>query len=367
MCQNFCDNKEDAEEVVQDTFLIAFKKSGSLKSDTLMGYLRKIAIHESLRKRKANQRLQQYVVNMEDEQTENYPEQNHDFLPEAYLQDKESRTELLRIIKSLPKKQWEMIYMYYYANFSAKEIAQLCGCSENNVHKTLSNARKTIKSKIENKDNTSTFSGMAGVPLAAILFMEEQVFAASYIPAIAPCVASAGVGIAAGADIAGKAVAATAKSTAGYIVAACVAVVCSVSVVAYVAAQLTADNHEPVYEIHTPAPEEPPLLPIEEPIEAEEPYEPEPIDRTPEILEALAKAETAEDVSDIIDYFGFVFATHIRVDMWYRFYVLDEGSGDILVGMSAYEDGTDWQMRFKHYLDGIMPSDTLELLQFMEQ
>jgi len=369
VCQNFCDNREDVEEVVQDTFLIAFKKAGTLRSETLMGYLRKIAIHESLRKRNANLRWQQYNVNMDDGQAESYPELNHDFLPEAYLQDKENRTELLRIIKSLPKKQWEMIYMYYYASFSTKEIAQLCECSENNVHKTLSNARKTIKAKLDSADGAAGAKGASIVPLAAILFMEEQLFAASYIPTLFPGVASASASVAAtsagAADAAGKSVAAVAKSSAGYVVAACVAVVCSVSIIAYVATLPDADDQA----IYTPAPE------IEEPSIGTEPtdgYEPEPeepgpVDRTPEILGALAEADDAEDVNDIIDYYGFVFATQINIDMRYRFYVHNEGSGDIMIGIAAYEDETGWKMKFEHFYDGTMPLDTLQLLKIMEQ
>ena len=30
VCSKFCDNKEDVEEVLQDTYLIAFKKAGEL-------------------------------------------------------------------------------------------------------------------------------------------------------------------------------------------------------------------------------------------------------------------------------------------------------------------------------------------------
>ena len=421
VCQKFCSSKEDAEEVVQDTFLIAFKKAGMLRSETLMAYLRKIAIHESLRKRNINLRLQNYVVSVDDAQTENHPEHNTDFLPEEHLQHKESRAELLQIIKSLPKRQWEMIYMYYYAGFSAKEIADLMDCTENTVHKTLSNARKTIKSKLEGMGNQTSMTGMA--PLAALLFMEEQVFAASYIPVAPP-----------------HAAATVAQPVKGYVIAASIlAIGCAVAVL-YFALRSTAEGHgtyepyAPAYEMYTPVLEdavegaelptpptdeayepvqeletepeaEPEAIPeqavvptpeaIPEPAQEEEPApevlpeletepepeevpEPEPIeepdpepihiDRTPEILAALAIANMAGDVDSIIGYYGFELVTSMRsaADMLLRFYVLDDGSGDILIGMAAYADGTGWRMNFEHYYNSTMPLDMFDLLGFME-
>ena len=427
VCQKFCGSKEDAEEVVQDTFLIAFKKTGMLKSDTFMGYLRKIAIHESLRKRKGNLRLQKYVVSMDDEQTENMPELDTDFLPEQHLQDKENRAELLQIIKSLPQMQWEMIYMYYYADFRTEEIASLYNCSTSNVRKTLRNARSTIKSKLEGTGKKTAVKGMALLPLAALFFMEEEVFAASYVPTAAPSIA---VGVAG-------------SSIKGYIIAASIVAVCAVSTVAYFALQPGLDDgvyqpYEPAYQAYTPAlnvadvedaPEElqppeaaeeapeqaemPEEIPEAEPIQEPAPYvvtepqqveppEPEPtpemveapeemeqqeeveteipetepeeeppppIDRTPEILIALAAANAAAEVNRIIGYYGFMFDRQMRTstDELLRFYVTNEGSGDILIGTAAYEDNSQWRMSFEYFDNGTMPSDILQLFRFMAQ
>jgi len=472
VCNNFCDSKEDVEEVVQDTFLIAFKKAGTLKSETFMGYLRKIAIHESLRKRNANLRLQNYVVSIDDEQAENLPELNIDFLPEQHLQDKESRTELLQIIKSLPVMQWEMVYMYYYANFSTKEIAHLYNCSGSNVYDHLRRARNTIKTKLEATDSKYSLKGMALAPLAAIFIIEEEIFAASYIPTAAPSIAVA--------DAVGKTATLTATSTKAYAVAVCALAVCGVSVAVYFASLSNAVEYEPTYDSYVELPmyyeEEPPTYEIEEPTEyepeeeppyepytpyepqeyeaetyeppteepydppildepyvpqaveeppytptpeeepqaaqeppevyeeptvyeppEEEPYEPQdeeepttedepfepppdpveeepeptpepaPIDRTPEILAALAQANNAAEVNRIIVYYGFEFAAQIHFDMQYRFYVLDDGSGDIMIGIATHTDGTGWRMRFEHFVNGTMPTDILQRLQIMEQ
>jgi len=101
----------------------------------------------------------------------------------------------------------------------------------------------------------------------------------------------------------------------------------------------------------------------------DEPYDPIHLDRTAEILTALASANTAEDVNGIIHRFEFSFVRPIWLSTgeMLRFYVTNEGSGDILIGTTSYESGAGWRMRFKHYINTTMPLDIIELFSFMEQ
>jgi len=199
VCSKLCDNKEDVEEIVQDTFMSAFKKADKLRGDTLLGLLRKIAAHGCYDKRKRSKN--EHIV-FSDEQVE-IIELDKDFLPEEYLQNKESQLELFRIINSLPPKQREMIYLYYYADINTEEIAKLNNCSSVNVRKILFTARNTIKSKIEGKADKKSIQRMAVVSLTAVLLMEEEVFAAEY----------ASAGIVSVLDVAGKAAGTTTTVT----------------------------------------------------------------------------------------------------------------------------------------------------------
>jgi len=461
VCLKFCDNKEDAEEVVQDTFVIAFKKASELRGDTLLAYLRKIAANECFRKRKQSNQHQEHIAYSDELSVEDHVELDADFLPEEHLQNKERQAELLRIINHLPQRQREMIYLYYYVDISTEEIARLMHCSANNIYKTLHMARKTIKGKLEGTHKKKSAKTMAFVPLAAALFIEEQVFAATYVNV-------------AGASMV-TAVAASAKI---YAIAACVVAACTISAAVYFVLQPSTETYMPAYETYTPAyeyiweieevpeqeepptpaaePPEPEEYPTEEPTQepaddptpvelaadeatepetitepepvgepyvpapveepepyipqpAEEPTEvpaeepealpppplplppvqdtppveqelaqepeieeeptPEPIDRTPEILAALAAATTPADVNGIIRYFGFVFDSQIELstNMRFRFYVLDDGSGDILIGIAAYEDGSQWRIRFEHFMNGQMPADRTNLFHWMEE
>jgi len=143
------------------------------------------------------------------------------------------------------------------------------------------------------------------------------------------------------------------------------------------------ETYEPVMEqlpitaedIHIQVDE--PVVQVEQPIEEYQPdvideelYEPPPIpiDRTTEILAALAIATTPEEVAKIIDYYGFLRSSQMRrvTGEWFLFYVLDEGSGDILVGIAEHETDNSWHMKFEHYANGHKPSDILDLFYWME-
>ncbi|MCL2364970.1 MAG: sigma-70 family RNA polymerase sigma factor [Defluviitaleaceae bacterium] len=406
ICQKLCANKEDAEEVVQDTFVIAYKKADTLRAETLVAYLRKVAIRECYRKRRIHPLVYAHEA---EEIIETQEEVDTDFLPEEYLHNKEQRAELLRIIMALPQMQWETVYLYYYASLSSEEIAEMQGCSTSNVRKTLRAARVRIKDHLEGKKRkhapkTSLFVLAGTIPLAALFVAEEQAFAAVYVAAAAPCWATAGV--------VGAVATTTTASAAGYVMAACVAAFVAASAVTYYFMLSDLPVYSPVESppvvqvvqyvptttppISTeaptplptlpqptepqpiatePAPTEPPPaetqpptpLPTDPPLTPVIVSDPMPVDRTADILAALANAHDAHAIASIIDYFGFAFAQAIRDgDERHRFYATNEGSGDIFVGIAACEDGAFDRMRFAHFYGHSAPSDLIQLLDFMK-
>ena len=168
---------------MQDTFVIAFKKPRDLRGETLLAYLKKIAIHECFRKRKAQRQQQSFVLFSLDDEAAELPDANEDFLPEASLYNKERQGELMQIINSLSKNQREMTYLYYYFNFNTEEIARLYNCSGGIVRVNLQRARQAIKNKLEGNDRfmAKKMTATAVVALGALFVLEEQVFAASYV------------------------------------------------------------------------------------------------------------------------------------------------------------------------------------------
>lgn len=442
VCSKFCITREDVEEVVQDTFLVVFKKSDELIGETFLTYLRKIAVNLCYQKHKKNSRNQEFVVT--EEEIENQIDIDADFLPESYLENKEKQGKLLSIIDSLPKNQREAVYLYYYFEIKTEEIARLLDCEAGNVRIILHRARKTIKSKlegVEDADNRKWIKGMALVPLADVFFMEEQAFIAGYIDTVA--VSASSIGSVAKLNIASK----ISKS---YVVA-CAVIVCVACVTLYFVLQqenagqeivemqtgnASSESYEQNYETYNSeldneyepqssevynedeqqaidingdyeaqtsdvnTKQEPQTVEVDTEQEhqaAENVQEPESpvveqdrednaeidheentteeseselahVDRTTEILTALASASTRGDVDRIVSYFGFDVANQMRrsTDERLRFYVTNEGSGDILIGTAMHEDGSGWRMRFQHFSNGKMNLDTFELFHFME-
>jgi len=377
VCSKLYDNPQDVEEIVQDTFAIIYKKQKELKPETFLPYLRKIATNACYQKhKKASRQVEQVTYS---EQFENdLPELDEDFLPEEYLENKESRSELIKVLKQLPPKQNEMIVMYYYAQMSTAEIAKNHNCSTQNVNKTLRAARATIKTKLESKGFVKT---LALVPLSAVLFVEETAYATSYVVSAGIMTATTTATIA----------------TTGYakviVAGACIAAVGVVSSIIYFQGNDADYSPEPyVYhqeqelayepiviykpEEHNEPEEIEEEIAVEEVIEIEpeifiepEPEpEPEPIDRTDQILVALELATNQTDLDIIINYFDLHFLSRVRGsgEEEFRFYMTNEGSGDILVGASTYEDGTNWWMRFKFYPDSQSPESVFELISFMQ-
>jgi len=441
LCRKFCDNPEDAEEVVQDTFIIAYKKKNELLGDTLLAYLKKIAIHQCFDKRK-KQTYQQSFIYSFDDVTDDIADSDVDFLPAESLQNKERQRELLQIINQLPRNQREITYLYYYFDFNTEEIAVICNCTSMNVRKILQRARAAIRARLEGKPlrkpKTSIALVAIGTALGALIRAEEQVFAAAYIPTAA-CYTGASATMAAATTAAAATSTATALKVC--VMAACLITAGFVATALHTLSELSAETdvyHDcscsPVLMMHespphtappieaptepppqTTEPPEPPYTSqesehIEPPTHIEEPLPtippptlpptttvaatpeptappitippatepptpppaeppPAPIDRTAEIMARLANAHTPAAVDAIIQEYGFAYAAsmHSFTGMALRFYSLDDGSGDILIGTGVYDDGSGWYMRFDLFAIGQMPVDILQRLRFMEQ
>lgn len=56
--------------------------------------------------------------------------------------------ELLQVVLALPKDYREVIYLFYYENYSAVEIAKLLGKNVNTIYTRLARAKKLLKAEI---------------------------------------------------------------------------------------------------------------------------------------------------------------------------------------------------------------------------
>lgn len=70
-------------------------------------------------------------------------------LPDRAYEPESGESELFEKLMSLPEKYREVLYLYYYENYSAKETAGLLRRNESTVRTQLSKGRERLKKLLE--------------------------------------------------------------------------------------------------------------------------------------------------------------------------------------------------------------------------
>jgi RNA polymerase sigma-70 factor (ECF subfamily) len=61
------------------------------------------------------------------------------------------------VVLSLPKKYKDIIYLYYYEEYTVPQIGQLLKRNENTIYSQLHRARELMRQKLEGKGHEGTF------------------------------------------------------------------------------------------------------------------------------------------------------------------------------------------------------------------
>lgn len=139
--RNMVKNHEDANDILQDTFVKVFRYIANFKGDSkLYTWLYRIATNETItflnkkaRKLKLNSsELQDYLV----EKLES----------DVYFEGKEIQLQLQRAIAQLPEKQQQVFNMKYFEDLKYREIAEILEVSEGTLKANYHHAVKKIKS-----------------------------------------------------------------------------------------------------------------------------------------------------------------------------------------------------------------------------
>ena len=131
---NGCKNKYDADDVVQNTFIKLLKCKKQFDTDEhVRNWLIRVAVNEcnslwnsSWRKKVTS------LDEREDEPAFTTPE----------------KSELYDLVMKLPPKYRQVVYLYYYEEFSVKEVAEVLRISETAVQTRLQRARKKLKDQL---------------------------------------------------------------------------------------------------------------------------------------------------------------------------------------------------------------------------
>jgi len=130
-----CRNQEDAEDVVQETF---------------------IQYHTTLKQYESEEHIRAWLLRVAINKAKNV---NHSFWHrkkqplEEYIEtlvfESEESGDLFETVLGLPEKYRIVIHLFYYEEYSVQEIAKVLKLSESNVKVRLSRGRQMLKDALE--------------------------------------------------------------------------------------------------------------------------------------------------------------------------------------------------------------------------
>ena len=141
-----CGNRENAEDAVQNAFLKLLRENEFKFNDDehIKRWLITVALNECKNVWKSF--WNRNKVSFDDLDTEpSYHDNIHEIHNECGSAYKDISEELIEALDKLPKNYRAVIHLYYYEEYSVKEIAAILGISESNVQVRLKRARDKMK------------------------------------------------------------------------------------------------------------------------------------------------------------------------------------------------------------------------------
>lgn len=131
-------NKEDAEDVVQNSFIIILKSIKNFRNEAKFStWLYTIVYHECLKELKNRNQTMEYIPQFVEYENE-----------ETYVEEKDDINNFLKILKS---NEYTTITLFYLKEKSIDEIAKITSLSKVNIKVLLHRARLKLKQAINDK------------------------------------------------------------------------------------------------------------------------------------------------------------------------------------------------------------------------
>jgi RNA polymerase sigma factor (sigma-70 family) len=140
LIKNGC-SKEEAEDIVQDSFTKAIQYMDGVAKDKLSSWLFKVAINEFRNRLKKNKRI--YQLSIDEEEFSSRLTAAGDFTEQALL--KEQKQEVKECLSKLKGGYKDLLILKYEMELTYKEISLLLGMQETIVKTYLYRARKEFE------------------------------------------------------------------------------------------------------------------------------------------------------------------------------------------------------------------------------
>lgn len=152
-CNGFVHNKEDADDLTQETFIQAYQSLSDFKMKSAFStWLYRIAVNASLNKIRKSagksfiHRLESFFGS-ENQMTGQFPAFDTDD-PENIIIKQEHSQWIQKALDSLPENQRTAIVLSKYDDLSQKEIAEIMNTTEGAVEALLQRAKKNLREKL---------------------------------------------------------------------------------------------------------------------------------------------------------------------------------------------------------------------------
>lgn len=134
---SYCKNKSDAEDIVQNVFLKLLQSDVKFQDEEhIRKWLIRVAANET--KNLCKSFWKKRMV----------PLENSNVTPQYQFNSKEN-SDLYDTVMELPYKYRIVVHLYYYEDYSVKEIAEILNIKETTVQTQLMRARKKLKVKLK--------------------------------------------------------------------------------------------------------------------------------------------------------------------------------------------------------------------------
>lgn len=167
-------NREDAQDILQETYIHAFSKIQTLKDPACFySWIIKISVNLSKNYIKHNKSI--IIENETDTFFDSITDDTQLSLTE-HVENVETRNIVLKIIDLLPLEQKRAVLFFYYEHMTAAEIAEIEETSVSTITSRLSYARLSLKKAVsayEKKNNVRLRSGGFALSVYSVIATSE--------------------------------------------------------------------------------------------------------------------------------------------------------------------------------------------------
>ena len=174
-------NPTDAEDLFQNTMIEIIKSIKTLRDPSAFTKW-SITVMHNVYMRKIRKKSDVVARGDNDlELLENLKDEDASYRPDLAVEKLGSSAFIKEVMQRLPEEQRTAMILFYYDEFSIKEISEMMGVSENTTKSRLFSARKTMKAEIEKYEKRTGIRMHEFVPAPFIVEFMRHIFDGSNI------------------------------------------------------------------------------------------------------------------------------------------------------------------------------------------